>query len=156
MASRCPLLQWAREIPIGGEPADVAARFAANLANLVDSDVQKLLLHAEPGMLVGPDVVDWCRASLSRLTVVDVGGPAGHFLPEDRPTEVAEAVVGWVESLDPPDDRALDRPGAFTGTSDGVHGSVMSLGDDGRYIVTAPTHPHGHPVQSRPTKTRNA
>jgi haloalkane dehalogenase len=98
--SRRPLLQWAREIPIGGEPADVAARFSANLANLVDSDVPKLLLHAEPGVLVGPDVVDWCRANLSRLTVADVGGPAGHFLPEDRPAEVAAALIEWVQSLD--------------------------------------------------------
>jgi haloalkane dehalogenase len=100
-ASRRPLLQWAREIPIGGEPADVAARFAANLENLVDSDVPKLLLHADPGMLVGPDLVAWCRANLSSITVVDVGGPAGHFLPEDRPAEVADALIEWVQSLDP-------------------------------------------------------
>jgi len=63
--------------------------------------VPKLLLHAEPGMLVGPDVVGWCRANLSRLAVVDVGGPAGHFLPEDRPAEVAAALIEWVTSLDP-------------------------------------------------------
>jgi haloalkane dehalogenase len=98
--SRRPLLRWAREIPIAGEPADVAARFEANVANLVASDVPKLLLHAEPGMLVGPDLVDWCQANLARLTVVDVGGPAGHFLPEDRPAEVAAALIEWVQSLE--------------------------------------------------------
>ena len=101
LESRRTLLQWAREIPIAGEPAEVAARFEANVANLVASDVPKLLLHAEPGMLVGPDVVGWCRANLSRLAVVDVGGPAGHFLPEDRPAEVAAALIEWVTSLDP-------------------------------------------------------
>lgn len=96
--SRRPLLQWAREIPIAGEPADVAALFELNLANLTASDVPKLLLHAPPGVLVGPETVEWCRDNLPNLTIVDVGGPAGHFLPEDRPLEVATAIADWLAS----------------------------------------------------------
>ncbi len=95
-ASRRPLLQWAREIPIAGEPPDVADLFNQNLASLVESEVPKLLVHASPGVLVPRGTVDWCRAHLANLTVVDVGGPAGHFLPEDRPGEVAEAIVEWL------------------------------------------------------------
>jgi haloalkane dehalogenase len=97
--SRRPLLQWAREIPIAGDPADVAALMSAAIDDLAASAVPKLLLHGDPGVLVTAATVDWCRATLPALTVVDVGGPAGHFLPEDRPYEVAGALTGWVTGL---------------------------------------------------------
>jgi len=98
-ASRRPLLRWAREIPIAGQPADVADLMSAAAAHLESSSVPKLLLHASPGAIVNPSTVAWCRQHLSALTVVDVGGPAGHFLPEDRPTEVADAIWGWLASV---------------------------------------------------------
>ncbi len=98
-ASRRPLLQWAREIPIEGQPDDVAQLMAAAARHLHASPVPKLLVHAPPGALVTPEVVDWCTTQLSNLSAVDVGRPAGHFLPEDRPGEVAEALGGWLRSL---------------------------------------------------------
>jgi hypothetical protein len=36
------------------------------------------------------------RAGLPNLTVTEVPGPVGHFLPEDRPAEVATAVWSWL------------------------------------------------------------
>jgi haloalkane dehalogenase len=98
-ASRLPLLQWAREIPVGGEPSDVSRLTAAAATNLTTSDAPKLLVHGEPGVLITADTVTWCRSALTRLTVADVGGPAGHFLPEDRPHQVAEALTAWVGQL---------------------------------------------------------
>lgn len=96
--SRRPLLAWARQIPIGGEPASSASLMAAAAAGLTNSEIPKLLLHGGDGVLITPPVVAWCRANVSNLTVTDVG-PAGHFLPEDRPEEVADALIGWVGGL---------------------------------------------------------
>jgi haloalkane dehalogenase len=98
-AARRPLLQWAREIPVAGEPADVVELMAAGAANLAASPVPKLLVHGSPGAIVSPQVVAWCRANLSALTVTDIGGPAAHFLPEDRPAEVTDAVWSWARTL---------------------------------------------------------
>jgi haloalkane dehalogenase len=98
-ASRLPLLQWAREIPVSGHPADAAARMQANTEFLTSTHLPVLLVHGQPGVLVTPAALDWYRERIRHLTVADAGGPAGHFLPEDRPAEVASALITWVAQL---------------------------------------------------------
>jgi haloalkane dehalogenase len=98
-ASRRPLLRWAREIPVAGEPAEVAGIFDAGWRHLATSAVAKLLVHGQPGVVVGPGTLAWCRRTQPGLTVADVG-PAGHFLPEDRPAEVAAALTAWLDGQD--------------------------------------------------------
>ena len=97
--SRRPLLQWAREIPIAGTPADTSRLMAAAADHLTTADLPTLLLVGQPGVLVTPDTVTWCRDHLAHLTVHDVGGPAGHFLPEDRPDQVGDALHQWVQLI---------------------------------------------------------
>lgn len=98
-ASRRPLLAWARQIPIAGQPAAAAQTMRLAAEHLRETDVPVLLVHGQPGVLVGEAEVAWCREHLRTLEVVDVGGPAGHFLPEDRPQEVAKALTTWVSNL---------------------------------------------------------
>lgn len=93
--SRRPLLQWTREIPIGGQPAHSAEILGRGWEHLCASPVPKLLIHARPGAVVTPATVDECRASLPNLTTYDAG-PGGHFLPEDAPSEVATALTRWL------------------------------------------------------------
>src|SRR6478752_6774495 len=50
-ASRKPIWRWPNEIPVAGEPADVAEIVAAYNAWLQETELPKLLLHAEPGAL---------------------------------------------------------------------------------------------------------
>ena len=95
--ARKPVLQWVREIPIAGEPADVAAIVSGYRAFLTASDVPKLLLYARPGAVVGADEAAWCE-TLPNLTAVDVGEGL-HFLPEDKPDEIGRALAGWLEAL---------------------------------------------------------
>ena len=82
--SRKPVWRWPNEIPIDGEPADVAALVADYAAWLAKSDVPKLLLYARPGAILRKELVAWCRERLPNLTAVDVG-PGLHFVQEDRP-----------------------------------------------------------------------
>lgn len=99
-ASRRPILQWTRSLPIDGEPADVAERVAQYGDWLATSaGVPKLLITFDPapGLLVGPAEVEWARQHVSALTVVS-GGPAGHHAPEDAPDAIAAAILDWAGS----------------------------------------------------------
>ena len=89
------MLAWTREIPVAGEPADVAAVVTRNQHTLATSPVRKLLLHGTPGAVVGEAEVEWCRQHARALTVADVG-PGIHFLPEDQPDAVAAAITAWL------------------------------------------------------------
>ncbi|HKD06850.1 MAG TPA: haloalkane dehalogenase [Bryobacteraceae bacterium] len=94
---RRPTLTWPREIPIEGEPPDVAAIVAAYAQWLATSDVPKLLLKAEPGaLLAGGANLDTARAWPAQ-TEVTVAGV--HFLQEDSPDEIGRAIAGWIAGL---------------------------------------------------------
>ncbi|MEV5742197.1 haloalkane dehalogenase [Microbispora rosea] len=97
--SRRPLLEWARSMPLDGEPADVAERVGAYAGWLASShDVPKLLLtfDASPTLLIGPEMAAWCAANIAGLEVEHCG-PAGHHAPEDQPEAIAAAIDAWAE-----------------------------------------------------------
>jgi pimeloyl-ACP methyl ester carboxylesterase len=94
-ASRRPLLQWAREIPIAGQPADVAQILERSWEHLARSDIRKLLVHGQPGAIINAQTVAWCRQTQPGLAVADVG-EAMHFLPEDKPRELADVLSRWL------------------------------------------------------------
>lgn len=97
--SRRPLLEWARSMPLDGEPADVAEHVGAYGKWLASShDVPKLLLtfDASPTLLIGPEMAAWCAANIAGLEVEHCG-PAGHHAPEDRPEAIAAAIDAWTE-----------------------------------------------------------
>jgi len=97
--TRLPLLQWPREMPIGGEPADVVARVEAYDQWLADSpEVPKLLLTFDPGpgAMMGPEIVAWCTANIANLEIEKCGF-AGHHVPEDQPDAIAAAIVAWAD-----------------------------------------------------------
>jgi haloalkane dehalogenase len=97
--SRRPLLAWARQIPLGGEPAEVVARIEAYDAWLATSTtVPKLLMTFEgsPTLLIDKEMADWCATHIASLESVSCG-QAAHHAPEDRPEEIAAAVSAWAD-----------------------------------------------------------
>src|SRR5260370_10753176 len=98
LASRRPVLQWPREIPIDGEPADVAAVITRNGEWLAKTpEVPKLLLPFDgTGLSNAPAVVEWARSAFPNLDVVPLGF-AGHHAPEDAPKEIAGAITSWLD-----------------------------------------------------------
>jgi haloalkane dehalogenase len=97
--SRRPLLAWARQMPIDGEPAELVARIEKYDAWLAASPgVPKLLMTFEgsPTLLIDPAMADWCAAHIAALETVPCG-PAGHHAPEDRPAEIAAAISAWLD-----------------------------------------------------------
>lgn len=90
--SRRPTLTWPRELPIAGEPGNVAA-IASDYANwLAESEVPKLLINAKPGAILVGKQLELCR-QWPNQTEVEVRG--SHFIQEDSPHEIGEAIVAW-------------------------------------------------------------
>jgi haloalkane dehalogenase len=97
--SRRPLLAWARQIPLGGEPAEVVGRIEAYDVWLATSaTVPKLLMTFEgsPTLLIDKEMADWCATHIASLESVSCG-QAAHHAPEDRPEEIAAAVSAWAD-----------------------------------------------------------
>jgi haloalkane dehalogenase len=93
---RRPTLTWPRQIPLDGEPEDVAAITADYAAWLAASDIPKLFVNADPGaILIGPQR-EFCR-SWPNQTEVTVSG--SHFIQEDSPDEIGRALAAWLGGL---------------------------------------------------------
>ncbi|MEM7093095.1 MAG: haloalkane dehalogenase [Actinomycetota bacterium] len=90
---RRPTLTWPRQIPLDGEPADVTEIAEAYSQWLTASDVPKLFVNAEPGAILTGPQREFCRG-WPNLTEVTVAG--NHFLQEDSPHEIGQAIVDWL------------------------------------------------------------
>jgi|SRR5690606_15503578 haloalkane dehalogenase len=98
---RRPVLAWAQQLPIDGEPAEVIARIEAFDAWLAEStEVPKLLLTFDGSpTLLSPEMAEWCAANVASVEIVPCGA-AGHHAAEDRPTEIGDAIAAWAERHD--------------------------------------------------------
>lgn len=97
--SREPIWRWVQEIPIAGEPADVAEIVRTNQRTLQDSLLPKLLFFAQPGAVIGATEVAWCHEHCTNLTSINLG-VGSHFLPEDHPAAIADGLRRWLHALD--------------------------------------------------------
>lgn len=102
-ASRRPLLQWPREIPIEGQPADVARVVSRNGEWLAaSSEVPKLLLAfdvpdgLQPSPTGSPQMIEWARQRARGLEILQLPA-AGHHAAEDRPEEIGRAITAWMD-----------------------------------------------------------
>ncbi len=93
--SRQILLDWVREIPVGGEPADVYDATIANNNWILESDIPKLMFHADPGAIIPMAQAKWLKGHLKNLETVFLG-QGGHFLQEDYPNEIGQALKDWL------------------------------------------------------------
>ena len=90
------MLSWTRELPIEGQPEDVVRIVESYARWLAASPIPKLFIDAEPaGFLIGAQR-EFCRAWPNQQTVTVKGS---HFLQEDAPDEVAEAIARFVAKV---------------------------------------------------------
>lgn len=94
--SRRPTLTWPRQLPIEGEPQDVVDIVAAYSAWLSETSIPKLFVNVEPGAILAGPVRDLVRAwpNVSEVTVAGL-----HFVQEDSPHEIGEALANWARQL---------------------------------------------------------
>ncbi|WP_258583723.1 haloalkane dehalogenase [Mesorhizobium sp. AR02] len=96
--ARLPTLVWPRQIPIGGEPADVTGIVESSGAFLSRSAIPKLLIVGEPGAIMTGRTREFCRTWPNQREVTVRGR---HFLQEDSPHQIGTALAEFVTSLRP-------------------------------------------------------
>ena len=93
---RRPTLTWPRQIPIDGEPEEVHDIVAGYSDWICSSNIPKLFINADPGaILVGPQR-EFCRGWKNQQEVTVKGN---HFLQEDSPGEIVNAIAEWRNKL---------------------------------------------------------
>ncbi|MEM7118510.1 MAG: haloalkane dehalogenase [Chloroflexota bacterium] len=98
VGSRKPLLQWPREVPIDGQPADVHAVIDNYSRWLQQTNIPKLFFYASPGAVVDDEIVAWVKDSFPNLKAYDMG-PGIHFVQEDNPHFIGEKLAEWYGQL---------------------------------------------------------
>jgi haloalkane dehalogenase len=93
-ASRKPILTWPRQLPIAGEPKDIVAIIEEGTRWLGEHPARKLLLTFDPGVLITERAARSCRARMRNLETKKIG-PGLHYVQEDHPQAIAEAVKDW-------------------------------------------------------------
>ena len=94
---RRPTLTWPRQIPIDGEPSDVAKIVTASSDWLSTSRVPKLFLRAEPGAILANESDLAFIRRLRALTEVRIAGR--HYVQEDSPDEIGTAIADWMLNI---------------------------------------------------------
>jgi haloalkane dehalogenase len=93
---RRPMLSWPRQIPIEGEPEEVVEIVETYGQWLSKSNLPKLFINADPGSILVGKARDFCR-TWSNQQEVTVKGL--HFIQEDSPDEIGEAIVKFVQKI---------------------------------------------------------
>ena len=93
---RRPTLTWPRELPLGGEPADVHNIVASYAQWLRTTEVPKLLIVGEPGGLLRGEPLEFCRTFPNQT---EISVPGIHFLQEDSPHQIGQAIHDFITDL---------------------------------------------------------
>jgi len=93
---RRPTLSWPRQIPVEGTPENVVAIVDEYRSWLEQCEIPKLFINAEPGSILTGAQREYCR-SWPNQQEVTVSGT--HFIQEDSPHEIGEAIASFVSSL---------------------------------------------------------
>ena len=93
---RRPTLTWPRQIPLSGEPEDVVQIVSDYAEWMAENDLPKLFINAEPGAILVGAQRDFCRSWLNQTEVTVAGS---HFIQEDSPDEIGQAIADWLRAL---------------------------------------------------------
>ncbi len=93
---RQPTLNWPRQIPLSGEPAHMVELVEAYGRFMAASDMPKLFINAKPGSILTGKPREFCRSWPNQEEVTVKGS---HFIQEDSPVEIGQAVAAWISRL---------------------------------------------------------
>lgn len=93
---RRPTLSWPRQIPLAGEPREVVDIVQEYADWMATNDLPKLFVNAEPGAILVGAQREFCRGWKNQTEVTVRGS---HFIQEDSPTEIGEALHAWLSAI---------------------------------------------------------
>lgn len=90
---RRPMLTWPRQFPLANEPSDVCEIVDAYGAYMKNAEFPKLFIASNPGMIMNGNAGAFARTwkNQHEVTVNEL-----HYLQEDSPDEIAEAISVWL------------------------------------------------------------
>ena len=94
---RQPTLNWPRQIPIDGEPVEMV-ELVTEYGRWLEQSVTlpKLFINAEPGSILVGRQREYCRTWPNQK---EVTVPGKHFIQEDSPSEIGQAIAEWLKGL---------------------------------------------------------
>ena len=94
---RQPTLNWPRQIPIDGEPVEMV-ELVTEYGRWLEQSVTlpKLFINAEPGSILVGRQREYCRTWPHQK---EVTVPGKHFIQEDSPSEIGQAIAEWLKGL---------------------------------------------------------
>ena len=94
---RQPTLNWPRQIPIDGEPVEMV-ELVTEYGRWLEQSVTlpKLFINAEPGSILVGRQREYCRSWPNQK---EVTVPGKHFIQEDSPSEIGQAIAEWLKGL---------------------------------------------------------
>jgi haloalkane dehalogenase len=92
---RYAMLSWARQLPLGGEPAEIIGVVNENSKWLAESDIPKLFIEATPGTLAEAEK-NACKRWPNQTHVIVNGH---HNVQEDSPEKIGLAIAEWLQKL---------------------------------------------------------
>ena len=93
---RRPTLSFPRQLPISDEPPDICEMVERYVDFLASSPVPKLFVNAEPGRLLTGAQREACRRFPNQT---EVTVPGLHYIQEDSPAEISQALSQWLGRL---------------------------------------------------------
>jgi len=93
---RRPTLQFPREIPVDGAPGHTAQIVKEYGEWMATNDIPKLFIKGDPGAVITGKLLDLCRTWPNQEEVTVRGK---HFLQEDSPHEIGQAIARWLVGL---------------------------------------------------------
>ncbi|VAW31926.1 hypothetical protein MNBD_CHLOROFLEXI01-3653 [hydrothermal vent metagenome] len=97
--SRKPIAIWPREIPFDGEPDDVHQIVTTYNGWLKTSQLPKLLLWVEPGAIIAGEKAAKQIQKDFPNTQTSFLGKGKHYIQEDYPDEIGQAIADWHQTL---------------------------------------------------------
>jgi haloalkane dehalogenase len=93
---RRPTLSWPRLLPYDGEPTEIVALADRYRSWLKTSPLPKLLVIAEPGRILTPELLAECRSFPNQR---EITVPGLHYPQEDSPQQITTALEAWLPTL---------------------------------------------------------
>ncbi|TYQ14871.1 UNVERIFIED_CONTAM: haloalkane dehalogenase [Acetivibrio alkalicellulosi] len=84
--------------PVSKSPGDLTDLIEKYSIKLCTSKIPKMLLYADPGSAVNKKTLIYAKENLSNLETVYIGN-GKHFLPEDQPENISNAIIDFYKRL---------------------------------------------------------
>ena len=120
---RRPTLALPRDLPFDGEPAESFAIIEEYSKWLPKTNIPKLLVSAEPGLLLVGPYLSYARTFPNQTEVTVTGG---HFIQEDSPVEIAKAIEDWLGAIEEGEESSKDGSTEDNANSS-AHNNVASM-----------------------------